>query len=206
MENDIRKFIGILSQATNQQWFRRMRNDLIAEDLWKVVETPYLTVVPSTANTPTTSAGSTPSAIPSSGTIWEDAKATFDIQQCLDENDDEDTATMNTAYAIWKFLNNKYKEKFETTGNLYLREYIEYKNPIDVGVEDARTLLKKLGQEIVSTQGDMGGMCRDARLLWTLLFSLPEDYTVIRDAILVQPAPDLDFALLQLLEEAQLKA
>jgi len=210
MGNDVRKTIGVLSRATSEQWFRRMRNHLVAEDLWAVVKTPHRLTVPtpiSTANTPTSSAGTTPSIIIGSGDDKSNAKATLHLTLCLDENDEEDVAHMSTAFAIWAYLNNKYQEKLQTTGHQYLVDYITYKKPVDLSIEDALTYLKKLSRKIIGTQKGMHDLSTDRRLLSALLNSLPEEYMVIKDAIEAQKDPNLDLAIQKLLEkEAQLKA
>ncbi len=203
MGNYPRKSIGVLSRTTKDQWFRRMQNHLISEDLWEVVQNASSV----TLSTPTSEIGSIPVINIEPKDVKANAKVTLHIQFCLDDMDEEDVAGMATAYEIWRFLVHKYKEKLQTTGRQYLADYMGYKKPADQSIQEAWTHLKKLGRKISDTQPDMKGLCRNDRLVQTLLASLPTEYMTTRDTLDAQGYLDVDIVLQRLQEkEASLKA
>ncbi len=79
--------------------------------------------------------------------------------------------------------------------------------PAGVSIDEVWTHLSKLGRKIASTQPDMAGLSKPERRFQALLQALPEDYTVIRDAIDAQDTRDVERGLQKLQEkEAQLRA
>ncbi len=104
-----------------------------------------------TANTLTSSAGNTPNIVVSNGNEKLNFKAILQIILCLDENDEKDVTHMTTVFAVWLYLKNKYKEKLQTTEHQHLINYVTYKKPADLSIEDAFTYLKKLNRKIIGT-------------------------------------------------------
>ncbi|KAL8814733.1 MAG: hypothetical protein Q9191_008526 [Dirinaria sp. TL-2023a] len=163
MGNDIRKSIGLLTRATNEKWFRNMKDHLMAEDLWRVVETPRSIPYPA-IKTPTNSEASTPGVALDPNDVKNNAKARLHIRQCLEDDDEEDVAGMNTANEMYQYLYLKYAEKLETTRQDYLREYTTYLKPADKSIQEAHTHLKKLGRKIVATSPTLSQLCSASQI------------------------------------------
>jgi len=66
----------------------------------------------------------------------------------------------NSAKNVWDALKSKYKKKLQMMGRQYLTEFVGYKMPVDVSIEEAWTHLSKLGRKIAATQPDMTGLSK----------------------------------------------
>ena len=161
-----------------------MKRWLIGEDLWFVIGSTNA----SSANTPN-SASSFPAGF---GNQKADSKALYWLTICTSADDQEHTVDHSSAKEVWDALQSKYKEKLQTTGRQYLAEFIGYKMPVNTSINEAWTHLSKLGRKIAATQPDMNSLSKPERRFQALLQALPEEYTVIRDAIDAQDDPNIE--------------
>ena len=128
-----RRPVAILTRDNHDNWFRLMKQWLTAEDLWAVTnpEGPGIT-------TPAFSGLTTPAG----GSMFSpplaklDAKAQYWISICIGEDDQEYTAELETAKAVYTKLQNKYKEKLQTTNRQYMVDLINYKKLADKTIDE----------------------------------------------------------------------
>ncbi len=196
-----RRPVPILTRENCDQWFPLMKKWLIGEDLWSVIEGKAGSDTPSSITSITSGIQSL-----GLGNQKVDAKAHYWLTICITIDDQEHIADKTSAKEVWDALSSKHKEKLQTTGRQYLADFIGYKMPADISIEKAWTHLAKLARKIAATQKDMSGLSKPERRFQALLQSLPDEYTVIRDAIDAQDKPDVERGLQKLQEkEAQLK-
>ena len=196
-----RRPVPILTRENCDQWFPLMKRWLIGEDLWSVIEGKSGSDTPGSVTSITSGIQSL-----GFGSQKVDAKAHYWLTICITIDDQEHTADKTSAKEVWDALSYKYKEKLQTTGRQYLADFIGYRMPADTSIEKAWTHLAKLARKIAATQKDMSGLSKPERRFQALLQSLPDEYTVIRDAIDAQDKPDVEKGLQKLQEkEAQLK-
>ena len=217
-----RRAVEVLTRQNHERWFRLMKQWLIGEGLWLVVDPENAPDPPATpASTPSSSVtGITEVTQPESYgrdltalglTRTEapklDARAQYQIVNCIDEDDEEMIAEETRARGIWINLLKKYKKNLKTVGRQYLVDLINYKKPADMNIESAYTEITKMSRKVAELQPDMKAVALPARRFQTLLKSLPEEYETLRDAIDAQTDPDIDVSLQKLQEkEAQLQA
>ena len=179
-----RRPVPLLTRENCDQWFTLMKRWLIGKDLWFVIGSTNA----SSANTP----NSASSFSAGFGNQKADSKALYWLTICTSADDQEHTADHSSAKEVWDALQSKYKEKLQTTGRQYLAEFIGYKMPVNTSIDEAWTHLSKLGRKIAATQPDMNGLSKPERRFQVLLQALPEEYTVIRDAIDAQDDPNIE--------------
>lgn len=194
-----RRPVPVLTRENCDQWFTLMKRWLIGEDLWLVIEI-------SAVNTPASDSFFSLSNLGFKSQKT-NAKALYWLTICISADDQEYlTDKVNTKNA-WDVLKSKYKKKLQTTGRQYLAEFIGYKMPVGVFIDETWTHLSRLGRKIAATKSDMAGLSKLERRFQALLQALLKDYMMIRDAINAQDTPDVERGLQKLQEkEAQLKA
>jgi hypothetical protein len=191
-----RRPVPILIRENCDQWFALIKRLLIGEELWYVIDHD------DGSDTPTSGASSF-----SFGSQRIDAKAHYWLTICINADDQEYVADKTSAKQVWDALRSKYKEKLQTTGRQYLADFISYRMPTGTSIEEVWTRLTKLARQIAATQQDMSGLSKPECRFQALLQALPEEYTVIRDAIDAQERPDIKRGIQKLQEkEAQLNA
>ncbi len=200
-----RRPIPVLTRENCEKWFVRMKRWLTGENLWHVIEAP---IQASTDNTPISNASSSfPLSSLGFGNQQANSRALFWITACISADDEDYLMDKTTAREAWNALSSKYKEKLRTTGRQYLTEFVGYKMPPNMTVDEAWTQLGNLGRKIAATQPRLKDFATPEQRFQTLLQALPAEYAVTRDAIDAQDAPDIEMGLQKLQEkEAQLKA
>ena len=208
-KSSARRACDTLTRQNSEKWFKLMKQWLIGEGVWAVVDPEFI---------PKITTGITTGSLDSTWGIGLgfgekdtgpklDARAQYQLIACIDDDDQELVAELETSREIWKALVNKYKEKLQTTGRQYLQELMNYKKSPDMTIEATYTDITKKSRKVASLQPDMAGLANPKRRFQTLLQSLPSEYDVIRDAIDAQDNPDVDRSIQKLQEkEAQLAA
>jgi len=114
-----------------------MKRWLTDKNLWHVIEA---SIQAFTDNTPISNASSSFSLSSLSfGNQQVNSRALFWITACISADDENYLMNKITAREAWNVLFSKYKEKLRTTGRQYLTEFIEYKMPPNMTVNEAWT-------------------------------------------------------------------
>lgn len=195
-----RRPIPVLTRTNSDRWFPRMKQWLIGEDLWSVIESQT-----SVSNTPESSTSFSLNSL-GFGNQKINAKALYWLNICISEDDQELLAEKTTAKEVWQSLKTKYEQRLPTNGRQYLAEFAAYKMSPGESIDEAWAYLTKLGRKLATAQPDIGSLNTPERRFQALLQALPEDYRTVRDGIDSQPII-VDEGLSRLQEkEAQLKA
>lgn len=197
MMNDFvfkRRFVFVLTCENHKIWFRQMQRWLIVEELWEIVNLNNLSFSVNTSVS-TTSDSSDIFTVSDFDNTRLNAKTQYWISICINEDDQEHTANLSTFKRIWESLQNKYKEKLQTTERQYLTDFMNYKKSSNKIIEKTWTKLSKLTRKIAHTQSNMKDLFTLERRLQTLLQSLLIEYDVIRDVIDAQNNSDHERAI-----------
>ncbi len=216
-KSNARRPVEILTRQIQERWFRLMKQWLIGEGLWDVVDPDNASDPPVFSRDgpifPTTAAKAVES--PAYGKNQEfnetnkklDARAQYQLGNCINDDDGEMVAEETRSRGIWNRLIKKYKKTLKTVGRQYLADLVNYKKSPDMDIEAAYTEITKMSRKVVELQPEMKAMALPTGRFQILLKSLPEDYDTLRDAIDGQKDPDLEDSFQRLQEkEAQLKA
>ena len=184
-----RKPVPTLTRQNEETWFRLMRIYLIGKELWTDTTEPTLGLLHPQHRLD----------------LVKDAKAQFILIQCIGTEDKERTADETTAKDIWVSLWKKYKKKLKTTGRQYIEDWATYKKSPDKSIDETWTEISSLARKIKETQPGYEVLATVSARIQSLLKSLPDEYSVIRDTIDTQGETDHEVIIQKLQEkEAEL--
>ena len=206
-----RRVCDTLTRQNSEKWFKLMKQWLIDEELWLVVDSEFISKLDQT-----TSVINEVNVTSSNNEyIWDvdfdfdhhvarkklDARAQYQLIACIDDDDQELMTKLKTAKKIWKTLINKYKKKLQTIERQYLQELMTYKKSSDMIIETIYIDIIKKSRKVASMQSNITSLAKSERRLQTLLQSLSFEYDVIRDAIDAQDNSDVDRFIQKLQEK-----
>ena len=198
-----RRICDILTRQNSEKWFKLMKQWLIDEEIWVVVDSEFISKI--TTKITTNSLNFTWSIdldFDEKDTKSKfDARAQYQLIACIDDDDQKLMTKLKTFKEIWKILINKYKEKFQTTERQYLQKLMNYKKSSDMTIETIYIDIIKKSRKVASLQSDMTNLINSKRRFQTLLQFLSFEYDVIRDAIDAQDNSNVDRFIQKLQEK-----
>ncbi len=192
-----------------------MKQWLIGEGIWSAVDPDAAIVIITPATSTPTDTASTTGSTTTTGTNGLfgkdigfganrlDARAQYQLINCINDNDQEYVSGETTARGIWMKLVEKYKETLETTGRQYIKQLTNYKKSPDLDIQATFTDISKKSRKVAATSSDMKAFTTEKRRFQILLDSLPPEYDVIRDAIDAQDNPNIQRSIKKLKEKEQ---
>ena len=133
-----------------------MRVFLIGEGLWEVTDT-LLSTLNQNSDTQL------------------DAKAQYHLICCIDMDDKELTADLNTARDIYAALWKKYSKKLKTTGRQYVEEWATYKKSPSKSIEETWTEVSTMARKVKENYPGFEAVASIPSRIQSLLKCLPDN-------------------------------
>lgn len=189
-----KRSVLILTRENHEKWFYLIKQFLISEELWHIVDLVLSTISIIDFNEV-------------SMTLKSNAKTQYWISISIEEDDQKHIMRLETTKKIYSFLLNKYKKKLQIIERQFMMNLINYRKSFDKIIEKIWTEIFRLARKVCATRSKLKILSSLKKRLSTLLRSLSKEYFNIRDHIDAQDNFDLDIFIQKLQEKkAQLSA
>ena len=206
-----RRICDTLTRQNNEKWFKLMKQWLIDEKFWSVVDWEFISKFDQTISI----INEINVTSNNNEYIWKvdldfdhhvakkklDAKAQYQLIACIDDDDQKLMTKLKTVKKIWKTLINKYKKKFQTIERQYLQKLMIYKKFSNIIIETIYIDIIKKSRKIASMQSNITNLIKSKRRFQSFLQFLTFEYDVIRDAIDAQNNSNVDKFIQKLQEK-----
>ena len=155
-----RRICDTLTRQNSEKWFKLMKQWLINEKLWLIVDSEFISKFDQTISI-INEVNVTSS---NNEYIWDvdldfdhhvarkkfDARAQYQLIACIDDDDQKLMTKLKIARKIWKTLINKYKKKFQTIERQYLQKFMTYKKSSNMIIETIYIDIIKKSRKVAS--------------------------------------------------------